>query len=206
MEPTSPLLSCHGLYKSYGRRKVLAGCNIEVGSAEIVGLVGENGSGKSTLVRCLLGFTPPDAGDVRLGGTLGYCPQDDYLDRRLTVREHFALTATILERRGKVDPAFLEMLVDRLRLRPYLDTLVGDLSGGTYQKVKFATSALHQPDLLVLDEPCDGFDWAMYQVFWEVVESLRAQRTSVLMISHLLHERHRFGRILEMRAGALHEA
>lgn len=198
-------LACQGVRKSYGRRMVLEDCGIAVASGEIVALVGANGSGKSTLLRCLLGFTRPDEGEVQLNRHLGYCPQDNYLDHRLTVSEHFELTAAILQRTWKVSPAWRESLIERFELGSHLHMLIGDLSGGTYQKVKFLTSVLHEPKLLLCDEPCDGFDWAMYETYWSLIRELRAAGAAILTITHMAHERERFHRILTLRDGRIHE-
>jgi len=203
MGPPDIRCRCEGLCKSYGRKRVLDGCTFALRRGEIVGLVGENGSGKSTLVRCLLGFTPPTSGRVTLCASLGYCPQDDLLNRRITVEEHLSLMRAILERTHRMDESFTSALLSRLRLVPFRRTRIGELSGGTYQKVKFVTSVLHRPDLVLFDEPCDGLDWAMYQVFWEIVTELKEAGTSVLMVSHMIHDRSHFDRILELREGAV---
>ncbi len=192
---------CESLYKSYGSKQVLRGCSLTVRAGERVGLVGENGSGKSTLVRCLLGFSQPSHGKTWVCRSVGYCPQEDYLNRRLTVAEHLSFMQRIYGQERTLDPTFSAMLVERLKLPPYLQTRIGQLSSGTYQKVKFVTSVIHCPELVLLDESCDGFDWAMYQVFWEIMTTLKERGRAVLMISHLLYDRDRFDRILELREG-----
>lgn len=199
------LCACRGLRAGFGRRPVLAGCDLEVRAGQIVGLTGENGSGKSTLVRCLLGFVRPRGGQVQCTRSVGYCPQENYLHRSCSIAEHLALVR-LLSRTGAApaDPRWIDSVVDRLKLRPHLDTPMRRLSGGTYQKVKLLTAIVHRPDLLVLDEPTDGFDWTMYLVFWELMAELRARGAGVLMISHLLHDRERFDRIVDLTGGTLH--
>ncbi len=198
--------SCDSLRKSYGRKGVLNGCRLSVGAGEMVGLVGENGSGKSTLVRCLLGFTRPSGGTIWVHPSVGYCPQENYLNHRLTLREHFCLMSKIYRLTHRMDDGFLDMLVGRLHLEPYLRMRIGHLSSGTYQKAKFVTSILHRPAMIVLDEPCDGFDWAMYQEFWKIMATIREERSAVLMISHLLYDREKFDRIYELREGICEQA
>ncbi len=192
---------CDSLRKSYGRNGVLKGCRLAVNAGEMVGLVGENGSGKSTLVRCLLGFTAPSGGTTWVHPSVGYCPQEDYLNKRLTLGEHLLLMGDVYRLNYKVDARFIQMLVGELRLNAYLGMRIGHLSSGTYQKVKFVTSILHRPAMIVLDEPCDGFDWAMYQAFWTIMSAIKAEGCAVLMISHLLHDREKFDRIYELREG-----
>lgn len=168
----------------------------------MVGLVGENGSGKSTLVRSLLGFVRPSRGTFWVAPSTGYCPQDNYLNRRITVNEHFSLMREVYAGKQRLDPRFLADLLKRLKLVSYLSTLIGHLSSGTCQKVKFVTAIAHHPSMIFLDEPCDGFDWAMYQVFWEIMTIIKSDGSTVLMISHLLYDRERFDRIYELRNGS----
>ena len=200
------LCRCDGLKKSYGKRPVLAGCTLEVRRGEIVGLVGENGSGKSTLVRCLLGLTPPTAGTIDLQARVGYCPQEPYLNDSWRVSEHLAFAESIYARHGPVRHDQTERLMRRLRLDDYRQHVIRDLSGGTRQKVKFMTSILHEPDLLLMDEPYGGFDWAMYLVFWEIIEEFRAEGAGVLLISHFLYDRERLDRVFELKGGTLDAA
>jgi len=198
-------LHCQNLTKSFGRNKVLNDCTLKIQAGEFIGIVGENGSGKSTLVRCLLGFLKPDSGSIQLDGHVGYCPQDNVLNSRYKVNEHLLLAENIIKKNWNVDLEFLDSCLERLKLFPYLRSRIGDLSSGTYQKVKFLTSIFHLPNLLILDEPYDGFDWQMYLVFWEIVAELKSRGTSILMISHLIYDRNKFDKILEMNGGHLEQ-
>lgn len=192
---------CTSLSKTYGGREVLRGCNLTVQKGEMVGLVGENGSGKSTLLRSLLGFVRPTHGTFWVAPSAGYCPQDNYLNRRITVNEHFSLMREVYRLKHGFEAQFLADLLKRLKLVSYMNTLIGHLSSGTYQKVKFVTAIAHRPSMIFLDEPCDGFDWAMYQVFWEIMTLIKAQGSAILMISHLLYDREQFDKIYELRDG-----
>ncbi len=201
------ILECRNLSKRFGKKPVLNDCALQLCAGERVGLVGENGSGKSTFVNCILGFVSPDSGDIRISGerAVGFCPQDNWLHRRLRVSEHLALVERLAGAGPERDRAFVERCVQRLKLQPFLSYLIGDLSGGTYQKVKFLTAVYHSPRLLLLDEPYDGFDWQMYQVFWEIMAELQALGAAVLMISHLIYDQDRFDRILSLKGGRLEE-
>jgi len=183
---------------------VLDGCDLSVGPRQVVGLTGENGCGKSTLVKCLLGFLRPSAGQVECDPRTGYCPQENYLHRSYTVAEHLDLIGSLRRGGEALDVGYLRQCLSALKLERYLTYPIRKLSGGTYQKVKLLTAIAHRPPLLVLDEPTDGFDWTMYLVFWDLMAELVGQGTSVLLISHLLHDRHRFDRIYEMSEGKLH--
>ncbi|MGB3861480.1 MAG: ABC transporter ATP-binding protein [Candidatus Aminicenantaceae bacterium] len=196
-------LICHDIKKSYGRFQILKGCSFELREGEFVGLVGENGSGKSTLIRCILGFTQVNSGAIKLKGSVGYCPQDNILNRRYRVLEHFKLIEALYRKNNSIDSDFIEINIDRLKLRPFLKSSIGNLSSGTYQKVKFLTSIYHSPRLIILDEPYDGFDWRMYLAFWEIVKDLKSRGAAILMISHLIYDRENFDRIFELKEGHL---
>lgn len=202
----SILCTAENLHKSYKKVKVLKGCTLQIRTGELVGLVGENGSGKSTLVRCLLGFTKPSAGKIQINGTFGYCPQDDSLNQRYTVAEHFRLVEAIYRRHSPIDKNFVKQLIERLKLQPFLNVLIKNISSGTYQKVKLVTSLYFRPQLLLLDEPYDGFDWQMYQVFWEIISELKSQKSGILMICHLIYDFERFDRIYELVGGKIEQA
>lgn len=196
-------LFCHDIRKSFGRHQVLKGCSLELRGADFVGLVGENGSGKSTFVRCVMGFTSPNSGAVKINGSVGYCPQDNVLNRRFRVSEHFELIEAIYGGHNSVDRDFIHINIDRLKLRPYLNSSINNLSSGTYQKVKFLTSIFHSPKLVILDEPYDGFDWRMYLIFWEIIKDLKSRGSAILMISHLIYDREKFDQIYELREGRI---
>jgi len=172
---------------------------------EVVGIVGENGSGKSTLMRILVGALDADEGAVSRGTTVGWCPQEPLLYDKLTVAETFALFGEAYGMDDDAVAAARDRLADRLDFERFLDYRVDHLSGGNRQKVNLAVALMHDPDVLLLDEPYTGFDWETYLAFWELTEDLRARRTAVAIISHLISERERFDRILELRDGRLHE-
>lgn len=198
-------LNCQNLTKSFGKNNVLNGCTLKIQTGEFIGIVGENGSGKSTFIRCILGFLKPDAGSMQINSHLGYCPQDNVLNSRYKVKEHLSLVESIITKHWNVDHEFLDSCLKRLKLLPFLNSLIGNLSGGTYQKVKFLTSIFHLPKLLILDEPYDGFDWQMYLVFWDIIAELKFRGTSILMISHLIYDRDKFDKIFRMNEGYLEQ-
>jgi ABC-2 type transport system ATP-binding protein len=195
------LLRASGLVKAYARRPVLTGVDLSVAAGELVGVVGENGSGKSTLLKVLGGEIAADGGSVLRNGRLGYCPQDALVFDSLTVRENFAYFAAAY---GVAEwPHALRQLSERFRFARYGDTPVAELSGGNRQKLNLALAVLHDPDLLLLDEPYAGFDWETYLLFWDYAEEQRSRARGALVVSHLVYERERFDRIYELREGRL---
>lgn len=179
---------------------VLAGACLEVRPGELVGLVGENGSGKSTLMQIIVGLLHRDAGEVKRPARLGYCPQVPMLWDKLTVDEHFALFARAYDLDDAAS-ASADALLTELDFVRYRGYRTEELSGGTRQKLNLALSLMHDPQLLLLDEPYSGFDWETYLRFWEMSERRRDAGMGILIVSHLLAERERLDRMLEIRDG-----
>ena len=204
------VLAGRGLEKTYGSRlpftrsvEVLTGADFDIRAGEIVGIVGENGSGKSTLMQILVGALDADAGDIDRRGSIGWCPQEPVLYDRLTVSETFDLFGSAYD----LDPEKIETrraeLAERFGFERYLDFRIDHLSGGNRQKVNLAIALLHDPDVLLLDEPYTGFDWQTYLEFWELTEELLETGTAIAIISHFVSERERFDFIYELRDGRL---
>src|SRR3954451_2933202 len=110
---------------------------------------------------------------------------------KLTVAEHFELFARAYALEDQTADATRDGLLDELSFAKYLDYRVEELSGGTRQKLNLSLALLHEPQLLLLDEPYSGFDWETYLHFWEMAEQRRAGGMAILIVSHLLAERER---------------
>ena len=180
---------------------VLNDACLEVMPGELVGLVGENGSGKSTLMQIVIGLLKRDAGDVERPSRVGYCPQVPMLWDKLTVDEHFGLFAHAYRLEKEAASRSVDALLTELDFARYRGYRIEELSGGTRQKLNLALSLMHEPQLLLLDEPYSGFDWETYLRFWEMAERRRDSGMAILIVSHLLAERERLDRMLEIRAG-----
>ncbi len=199
----SPVLQAQNLYKAFGRHKVLQGVSFAVYPGTLVGIVGENGAGKSTLLRILAGELRPNSGEVILDGAPGYCPQAVVLNDALTVKQHldyFRAAYNMSDLRYAYD------LVNRLGYQKYSNAVVGTLSGGTKQKLNLTLALMHQPSVLLLDEPYQGFDWETYLHFWDMVTELRERNCSILVISHLLFEQQRFDMVYHLQEGTIQES
>ncbi len=202
--PTSPdaqtALAVRGVSKRYGHRQVLSDVSFTLSVGALVGVVGENGAGKSTLLRILAGELRPSAGAVSLGGRMGYCPQAPILNEALTVAQHldYFRAAYRLSTLRRADE-----LVERLGFARYRDTPVRALSGGSKQKLNLTLALMHDPAVLLLDEPYQGFDWETYLRFWELAAELRRQGRAVLIISHLIYDRSHFDQLYTLADGRL---
>jgi ABC-type multidrug transport system ATPase subunit len=196
------VLTLRHVSKSYDQ-PVLRDCSAAVGAGESVAIVGENGSGKSTLLKIIVGLLRPDGGQVTWHGRIGYCPQELLLYERLTVRENLSYfgAAYGLDRQS-IERAS-QYLFERLNFLAYRGQFVAKLSGGTKQKLNLAIALLHDPDLLVLDEPYQGFDYETYLAFLALVDELRARGKSILVVTHLAEDRRRYSRLLKLVEGHL---
>jgi ABC-2 type transport system ATP-binding protein len=195
-------LAARGIRKSFGRRQVLAGLDLGVAPGELVAVVGENGTGKTTLLRILAGDLRPDAGTVTIDGRPGYCPQTVVLDEALTVDQHVRYFQAAY---GTGSTARADELIERLGYAACRGQRAGTLSGGTKQKLSLTLALMHDPPVLLLDEPYQGFDWQTYLAFWDLAGELKAAGTATVVISHLVFEHERFDRICHLAGGRIDE-
>lgn len=208
------VLIVSGITKSFRRQAflpwsrvnhVLKEASFALQPAELVGLVGENGSGKSVLMKIIVGLLKPESGSVEVNGRIGYCPQVPLLYDKLTCDETFGLFGhaySLSDARTAERAAFF---YDFLHFERFRGELVENLSGGTRQKLNLAIALLHEPQVVLLDEPYSGFDWDTYQRFWQLTGSLRESGTTILIVSHFIEERSHFGRILRVRDGLVED-
>ncbi|MET9015997.1 ABC transporter ATP-binding protein [Streptomyces olivaceoviridis] len=194
-------MEVRGVRHAYGRREVLRGVDLVLRPGVLAGIVGENGAGKSTLLKILSGELRPQRGTLRHGGRFGYCPQDAVVNDALTVRQHLEFFRVA---RGLPDLRHAGEVMDVLRLTEYADERAGLLSGGTRQKLNLTLALMHDPQVLLLDEPYQGFDWDTYQRFWDLAARLRDAGRSVLVVSHLAYDVERLDELWRLQDGVLH--
>ena len=188
------------LQKRYGSIEAVKDISFQVKPGEIFGLLGPNGAGKTTTIRCLCTLTTPDAGKVEVSGIsaidnpraarrrLGYVAQEVALDKVLTGRELLQLQAALYHLPGGVAKKRIEEVISLLGLEEYADKKTGTYSGGIRRRIDLAAGLLHQPDVLVLDEPTVGLDIESRVVVWDLLRKLREAGTTVLITSHYLEE------------------
>lgn len=197
------MLKSENIAKSFGRKTVLRDISFQLEAGSITGIVGENGSGKSVLMEIIVGVRSADHGTVQIRGNVGYCPQQAVLFPHLTVAEHFDYFSRAYgigaghawKRSGE--------LMQHFNYDKYRQEYISNLSGGTRQKLNLSIALLHDPGLVILDEPYNGFDWDTYQRFWDYARLLRNRGCSILIVTHLLSEKERLDRIYELENGIL---
>ncbi|MER5782574.1 ABC transporter ATP-binding protein [Streptomyces mobaraensis] len=192
---TGTALSARGIHKAFGRRVVLAGVDLTVRAGETVGVVGENGAGKTTLLRVLCGDLRPDKGTVTVHGTIGHCPQHPVLNNALTPFQHLRLFQEAY-RLPDLDRA--HELIDRLTFADHLHVPVKVLSGGTRQKLSLVLTLMNDPDVVLLDEPYQGFDWQTYLAFWDLTAARRVAGRTTVVISHLAYDTDRLDAVVQL--------
>ncbi len=188
------------LRKSYGEVQAVKDISFTVQPGEIFGLLGPNGAGKTTTIRCLCTLAKPDAGKIEVVGVngisspkavrqrLGYVAQEVAIDKVLTGRELLRLQAALYHLPKKAIGDRIEQLVAVLGLQEYADKKTGTYSGGIRKRLDLAAGLLHQPEVLVLDEPTVGLDIESRMVVWQFLQELREAGTTVLITSHYLEE------------------
>ena len=186
------------LRKSYGGRSVVDGVSFAVQEGEIFGVLGPNGAGKTTTVECVEGLRVPDAGRVRVTGldpiadhekvarVLGAQLQQSELQAKLTVREALELYASFHAR-----PADWRPLAERLGLTGRLTTRFAKLSGGQKQRLFIALALIGNPRIVVLDELTTGLDPRARRDTWDLIEDIRANGVTVLLVTHFMEEAQR---------------
>jgi ABC-2 type transport system ATP-binding protein len=185
--------------KSYGPYPAVIDISFEVLKGEIVGFLGPNGAGKTTTMRVVTGFTPPTQGDVTVGGYdvvshsldvrrhIGYLPETVPLYLDMTVTDYLKYMGEIRGMNSSWVKERLPKVIDMVRLGEYQNTLVGRLSKGYRQRVGISQAILHEPDVLVMDEPTIGIDPIQVVETRELISNLGEEHT-MLLSSHILPE------------------
>jgi ABC-2 type transport system ATP-binding protein len=179
--------------RSFGNARAVRDVSFSVPAGATFGLLGPNGAGKTTTMRMVLGVIPPDRGsivwkglpiDARVRMRCGYLPEERGLYGKVKVREQIAYFARLHGVRSPLDTERADAWIERLGLRDYVDRPCGELSKGNQQKVQFACTVAHEPELVILDEPFSGLDPANAEVILGAIRLLKDAGTTVILSTH----------------------
>ena len=193
------MIEAEDLTKYYGNFLAIKDVSFKVDKGEIVGFLGPNGAGKTTAMRILTGFMPPSSGTARIGGfdvlaqslevrrRIGYLPESVPLYKEMTVKSFLRFSATIRGLTGRKREDRIKEVIDITRLEKYAKTAIGKLSKGYRQLVGIAQAILHEPDVLILDEPTIGIDPRQVVHIRKLIKDLGHEHT-VILSTHILPE------------------
>ena len=196
-----PLIRLQNISKSFASTPVLKDISLEIVPGEILALLGRSGCGKSTLIKILVGYHAPSSGKVffkeqditknftQVREQVGYVTQDNSFYEKLTVLENMYYYGNLYTVPTKELKERTQNLLKAIKLEHAQNTLAGDISGGMKRRLDFAISLLHDPTIVVLDEPTTGLDPLLVEEFWKIVTTIVKERhIAVLVSSHLLTE------------------
>lgn len=193
---TNVILHIENVHKAFDGTKAVDSVSFTVQKGEIFGLLGPNGAGKTTLIRMILGIFHPDSGEIKfsfspegelLPERVGYLPEERglYDNRRVCDTLVFLAGLKGMDAHLARERAFLWL--QRLQLEKYFYRNIRELSKGMQQKIQFVAATLHEPDLVILDEPFAGLDPINQDLFRELILELKARGTTILLSAHQMH-------------------
>jgi ABC-2 type transport system ATP-binding protein len=194
------IIEVENLVKHYGEIKAVDGVSFSVEDGETFGLLGPNGAGKTTLMEILCGLRRFDEGKVtvrgfdlvkdsyKVRGSIGFCPQETLLYDLLSVRENLAFSASLYSLDSKKFKERVDFSAKVLGVGEFLNRRVQQLSGGMKRRANLAASIIHDPPIVILDEPTVGFDPAIKRQFWDLIRNLKSYGKTVLLSTHDMYE------------------
>ena len=195
----SALIQVSGLAKSFGPIRAVDGVSLEVSKGEVLGFLGPNGAGKSTTMKMVCGFLEPDAGTVRVAGrdmladpraakaAIGYLPEGAPAYPEMTPLEFLRFMASVRGMSASAREAGMARVIELVHLKPVLHQSIETLSKGFKRRVGVASALLHDPEVLVMDEPTDGLDPNQKHEVRELIRSM-APHKAIVLSTHVLEE------------------
>jgi ABC-2 type transport system ATP-binding protein len=211
----NPIIKVENVSRRFGDIAAVEHLSLDIARGTIFGLVGSDGAGKSTLLRMIATMIPPTSGRILVNGLdvvsdkravknlIGYMPQRFGLYQDLTVEENLAFFMDIFGVRGAEREKRRERYLGFSNLLPFLDRLAGNLSGGMKQKLGLACVLVHQPSLLILDEPTNGVDPVSRQEFWDILLEMKREGMTIVVSTAYLDEGEKCDRLALMHRARL---
>ena len=206
-------VSIKNVSKQFGKLVVLKNINLDIQKGEIFGLLGPSGAGKSTLVKELAGLDTPTMGKNIVLGTrmpelktinrIGYMAQSDALYEDLSAKENLQFFSSLYGLKGKKQIDRMQAVMELVDLTKHLKRLVADYSGGMKRRLSLAIALLHEPELLILDEPTVGIDPALRMQIWDAFYQLNKAGTTIIVTTHVMGEAEKCDRLGLIRDGEL---
>ena len=193
MDSLKPTLILDHVNKSFGDFNAVTDLSLQVKPGRVFGLIGPNGAGKTTTIRMIVNITAPDSGRIELLGQsmttalqdrIGYLPEERGLYKRMKVGEQLRFFAELKSVNGQDADARIDKWLTKLQLQEWKEKRTKDLSKGMQQKVQFITSVIHDPDLLILDEPFSGLDPVNVDVMKDTILELRSANKTIILSTH----------------------
>ncbi|MFD2044196.1 ABC transporter ATP-binding protein [Ornithinibacillus salinisoli] len=213
MSNQAACVSIQNVSKKFGKHQVLMGINLEIMEGEIFGLLGPSGAGKTTLVKELAGFDTPTSGEnyvlqekmpsLQLINRIGYMAQSDALYEDLSAKENLQFFASLYGLKGKQQKQRIDDVMEMVNLSAHLHKLVSDFSGGMKRRLSLAIALLHEPEILILDEPTVGIDPVLRKGIWDSFYELNRKGTTIIVTTHVMDEAEKCDRLGLMRDGSL---
>ncbi|SDM93373.1 ABC-2 type transport system ATP-binding protein [Paenibacillus sp. yr247] len=206
-------IQVNGVSKQFGDKVVLQNITLAVPKAQIFGLLGPSGSGKTTLVRLIAGIDAPTSGTVHVLGQLmpqltmlskiGYMAQSDALYAELTAQENLEFFASLYGLSGTKRKQRIHDVMELVDLGSHLKKQISNYSGGMKRRLSLAASLLHEPGILILDEPTVGIDPVLRKSIWEELTNLSQKGTTILVTTHVMDEADKCHQLGMIRDGML---
>ncbi|MCQ6558198.1 ABC transporter ATP-binding protein [Paenibacillus mendelii] len=211
--PQLPVVELNEITRIFGKRSILESVSLRVEQGELFGLLGPSGSGKTTLIKVITGIDRADRGTVRMLGTpmpqlrmlqrFGYMAQSDALYSELTAKQNLLFFASLYGLSGARRKKRIEESMAVVDLLDHLDKPVSAYSGGMRRRLSLAIALLHEPALLVLDEPTVGIDPVLRQSIWKELLAMRSRGTTIILTTHVMDEADKCDRLGLIRDGRL---
>jgi ABC-2 type transport system ATP-binding protein len=193
MDSSSPTLILEGVSKSFGDFKAVSDLSLQVKPGRVFGLIGPNGAGKTTTIRMIVNITVPDTGTIKLFGEpmttalqdrIGYLPEERGLYRKMKVGEQLRFFAELKDLPAREADQRIDAWLRKLDLSSWKDKRAKDLSKGMQQKIQFIASVIHEPDLLILDEPFSGLDPVSVDLMKETILDQKTSGKTIILSTH----------------------
>jgi ABC-2 type transport system ATP-binding protein len=213
MKQNKNIVSIHNVSKAFGKHSILKEINLEISSGEIFGLLGPSGAGKTTLVKQLTGLDVPTEGEnfifqekmpsLKLMKRIGYMAQSDALYGELTAKENLEFFATLYGLKRKEKQQRMIDVMEIVSLSEHFNKFVSNFSGGMKRRLSLAIALLHEPELLILDEPTVGIDPVLRKSIWKAFNKLKEKGTTIIITTHVMDEAEKCDRLGMIRDGRL---